>query len=127
MKRKCQQTLSPLASQSLAHLSSLAASQLYERLGEAAYASNAEWAVYVPANRPFIDPPLTPGMLAKPVQGDSYDYVGYRTGNGAPLAMDKLGLTGEACQPEPLSRLRIPEPLDRVNLRFSLELQKEVG
>ncbi|MDB4759628.1 NTP transferase domain-containing protein [bacterium] len=84
----------------------LPASHVCERLCEAADASNAEWVVYVPANRPFIDPTLIDQMLAKAGRTNSCDYVGYRTGNGDPVAMDKLGLTGEACHADTLRRLR---------------------
>ena len=84
----------------------LPASHVCERLCEAADASNADWVVYVPANRPFIDPTLIDQMLAKATRTVSCDYVGYRTGNGDPLALDKLGLTGEACHADTLRRLR---------------------
>ena len=81
-------------------------SHVCERLCEAADASNAEWVVYVPANRPFIDPTLIDQMLAKACRSNSCDYVGYRTQTGDPSAMDKLGLTGEACHADTLRRLR---------------------
>lgn len=81
-------------------------SHVSERLCEAADASNADWVVYVPANRPFIDPTLIDQMLAKAVRTHNCDYVGYQTDNGDPLAMDKLGLTGEACHADTLRRLR---------------------
>lgn len=84
----------------------LPASHVCERLCEAANASNTDWVVYVPANRPFIDPTLIDQMLAKAGRTDSCDYIGYRTGNGDPLAMDKLGLTGEACHADTLRRLQ---------------------
>lgn len=84
----------------------LSASHVCERLSEAADASNADWVVYVPANRPFIDPMLIDRMLAKASKTSSCDYIGYRLGSGDPNALDKLGLTGEACHADALRRLR---------------------
>lgn len=84
----------------------LPSSHMCERLCEAADASNAEWVAYVPANRPFIDPTLMDQMLAKAAKTKGCDYVGYQTGDGDPRAMDKLGLTGEACHADTLRRLQ---------------------
>lgn len=88
------------------HSIDLPASHVSERLCEAADASDAEWVVYVPANRPFIDPTLIDQMLARAFRTENCDYFGYRIGNGNPLAMDKLGLSGEACHADTLRRLR---------------------
>lgn len=84
----------------------LPSSHVCERLCEAADTSNAEWVVYVPANRPFIDPTLIDQMLAKANETNCCDYVGYQAVDGAPRTMDQLGLTGEACHADTLRRLR---------------------
>ncbi|MAI33055.1 MAG: hypothetical protein CBE00_06850 [Planctomycetaceae bacterium TMED240] len=84
----------------------LPASHVCERLCEAADASNTEWVVYVPANRPFIDPTLIDQMLAKAGKTHNCDYIGYQTDKSDALAIDKLGLTGEACHTDALRRLR---------------------
>ena len=91
----------------------LPTSHACERLCEAADSSEAEWVVYVPANRPFIDSTLVDQMLAKALQSHSCDYVGYQVGDGTPRAMDQLGLTGEACHADTLRRLR--RNVDRLN------------
>jgi spore coat polysaccharide biosynthesis protein SpsF (cytidylyltransferase family) len=84
----------------------LPSSHVCERLCEAADSSQAEWVVYVPANRPFIDPTLIDQMLAKALRTQNCDYVGYQVGDGTPQAMDQLGLTGETCHADTLRRLR---------------------
>ena len=84
----------------------LPSSHVCERLCEAADASGAEWVVYVPANRPFIDPTLIDQMLAKASQASSCDYVGYTAGDGDVRTIEHLGLTGEACHADTLRRLR---------------------
>ena len=88
-------------------------SHVCERLCEAADASGAEWVVYVPANRPFVDPTLIDQMLSKATRMSSCDYVGYTAGDGDVRAIEHLGLTGEACHADTLRRLR--RNVDRLN------------
>jgi spore coat polysaccharide biosynthesis protein SpsF (cytidylyltransferase family) len=77
-----------------------------ERLCAAADESGAEWVVYVPANRPFIDATLVDLLLAKATRARECDYVGYASDAGDPRRVDHLGLTGEACHVDTLRRLR---------------------
>lgn len=78
-----------------------------QRLGAAADASGADWVVYVPANRPFVDAELIDQLLAKAIkQSSECDYIGYASAAGDWRRMDHLGLAGEACHADTLRRLR---------------------
>lgn len=81
-------------------------SHICERLCEAADVSGAEWIVYVPANRPFVDATLVDQLLAKANRTNECDYVGYASGAGDFRRAEHLGLTGEACHADTLRRLR---------------------
>lgn len=94
-------------------LLNLPSSHVFERLCEAADSSDAGWVVYVPGNRPFIDPTLTDQMLAKAVGANNCDYVGYKKTESSNGSMDQLGLTGEAICADTLRRLR--RNIDRLN------------
>jgi spore coat polysaccharide biosynthesis protein SpsF (cytidylyltransferase family) len=83
-----------------------ASNHVCERLCTAADRSGAEWVVYVPANRPFIDSTLVDGLLAKAGRSSECDYVGYGSDAGDPRRLDRLGLTGEVCHADTLRRLR---------------------
>ena len=135
----------------------LPSSHVCERLCEAADLSAAEWVVYVPANRPFIDPTLIDQMLSKALRTQSCDYVGYQVGDST-RGLDQLGLTGEACHADTLRRLRrnvdrlsdqqtdslaawlmtapgayhlkflsLPEKLNCSDLRFAVEAEADWG
>lgn len=77
-----------------------------ERLCIAADSCSAEWVVYVPANRPFVDATLVDQLLAKATKTNECDYVGYASDQGDVRRMDHLGLTGEVCHADTLRRLR---------------------
>jgi len=77
-----------------------------ERLGSAADVSNAEWVVFVPANRPFVDAELVDQLVAKASKTRECDYVGYASDAGDWRRMDHLGLAGEVCHVDTLRRLR---------------------
>ena len=84
----------------------LPSSHVCERLCEAADVSGAEWVVYVPANRPFVDATLVDQLLAKANRTSECDYVGYIPDDGDVKQVEHLGLTGEVCHADTLRRLR---------------------
>ena len=84
----------------------LPSTHVCERLCEAADSCGAEWVVYVPGNRPFVDATLVDQLLAKATKAQECDYVGYISDAGDPRLVDHLGLTGEACHADTLRRLR---------------------
>jgi spore coat polysaccharide biosynthesis protein SpsF (cytidylyltransferase family) len=78
-----------------------------ERLAAAADRFQADWVVYVPANRPFVDPALIDCLLNRAYQStDDLDYVGYCSGDGSWDHVRHLGVTGEVCHADALRRLR---------------------
>jgi spore coat polysaccharide biosynthesis protein SpsF (cytidylyltransferase family) len=77
-----------------------------ERLCAAADTSDAEWIVFMPANRPFVDATLVDQLLAKASKTRECDYVGYASDAGDWRRMDHLGLAGEVCHVDTLRRLR---------------------
>jgi len=77
-----------------------------ERLCAAADASDAEWIVFMPANRPFVDATLVDQLLARAIRTHECDYVGYASDQGNWRRMDHLGLAGEVCHVDTLRRLR---------------------
>lgn len=76
-----------------------------ERLCAAADTSDAEWVVFVPANRPFVDATLVDRLLARATKTTECDYVGYASDDGDWRRMDHLGLAGEVCHVSSLRRL----------------------
>lgn len=123
---------------------------LCERLAAAADDSNAEWLVYVPANRPFVDPELVDQLLAQTLSATS-DYVGFASVETEGSRVEDIGLAGEVCHADAVRRLRrnadrlvdqpgqslldcmstapgayhlkfvpLPSKLDRRDLRFSI-------
>ncbi len=84
----------------------LPSTHVCERLCIAADKSGADWVVYVPSNRPFVDAALVDQLLAKATKMSECDYVGYACDNGDQRRVDHLGLTGEACHTDTLRRLR---------------------
>lgn len=77
-----------------------------QRLAAAADESSAEWVVYVPANRPFVDSVLVDQLLAKAARAGECDYIGYGSAEGDWRRMSDLGLAGEVCHSDTLRRLR---------------------
>ncbi len=77
-----------------------------ERLAMAADASQAEWVVCLPANRPFVDAILIDQLLSAAIKTGNCDYVGYGTEQGDCSRMEQLGLAGEVCHADTLRRLR---------------------
>lgn len=89
-----------------AHSINSAASHVCERLCAAVDQCGAEWVVYLPANRPFVDATLIDQLLAKAMKTHECDYVGYASNRGDWHRVGDLGLTGEACHADTLRRLR---------------------
>lgn len=77
-----------------------------QRLAGAADESGADWVVYVPANRPFVDATLIDQLLARAGNTSECDYIGYGSADGNWQRMDDLGLAGEVCHSDSLRRLR---------------------
>jgi spore coat polysaccharide biosynthesis protein SpsF (cytidylyltransferase family) len=88
------------------HSLNLPSAHVSERLCEAADASGAEWVVFVPGNRPFVDITLVDQLLAKAMKTNDCDYIGYSSDDGDFSRVDRLGLTGEACHTDTLRRVR---------------------
>lgn len=77
-----------------------------ERLGAAVDRTGADWVVYVPANRPFVDAVLIDQLLARVAKTTECDYLGYTSGEGDWRQTASLGLAGEVCHADTLRRLR---------------------
>ena len=78
-----------------------------ERLAAAGDFVNAEWVVYVPGNRPFIDPVLIDCLLTRAqLLGEECDYVGFCGNDGNWERVCHLGVAGEVCHTDALRRLR---------------------
>jgi spore coat polysaccharide biosynthesis protein SpsF (cytidylyltransferase family) len=84
----------------------LPVSHACERLCAAADRFDADWVVFVPANRPFIDAALVDQLLARAAKTTECDYLGYASGCGDWRRMDHLGLAGEVCHADTLRRLK---------------------
>jgi len=126
-------------------------SHLCERLAAAADEGRADWVVYLPGNRPFVDAGLVDRLMATAQKTDC-DYVGFRSTEDDFRKLDHLGLAGEAIHVDSLRRLRrnadrlpcgdhgsmaswlqsapgayhlkflpLPAELDRDDLRFAVE------
>jgi spore coat polysaccharide biosynthesis protein SpsF (cytidylyltransferase family) len=82
-----------------------------QRLLMAAEKHRADWVVYVPVNRPFVDPVLIDLLVAKARRCRDCDYVGYYSQLGGWRRMNQLGLAAEVCHIDALRRLRrVREP-----------------
>lgn len=88
-------------------------SHVIERLALAADRTGCEWVVYVPGNRPFVDPVLVDRLLGEAKRNGECDYVGYFSPGGGWQRMQHLGLAGEICHADSLRRLR--RNLDRLS------------
>ncbi|MEM1070269.1 MAG: NTP transferase domain-containing protein [Planctomycetota bacterium] len=77
-----------------------------QRLAAAADECEADWVVYVPGNRPFVDAALIDQLLARASNAGECDYIGYGSADGNWQRMDDLGLAGEVCHCDTLRRLR---------------------
>ncbi len=87
-------------------------SHIVERLAAAADRVDADWVVYVPGNRPFIDPVLVDRLLSEAARASDCDYIGFFSSGGGWQRMQHLGLAGELCHADSLRRLR--RNLDRL-------------
>ena len=87
-------------------------SHVIERLAAAADRTEAEWVVFLPGNRPFVDPVLVDRLLAEAKRHSECDYVGFFSTGGGWQRMQHLGLAGELCHADSLRRLR--RNLDRI-------------
>lgn len=100
---------STLLTSGIAGINSLSFQSMHvcERLCAAADVSDAEWIVFMPANRPFVDATLVDQLVAKARRTRECDYVGYASADaGNWRRMDHLGLAGEVCHVDALRRLR---------------------
>lgn len=88
-------------------------SHVLERLATAADRTESEWVVYVPGNRPFVDPVLIDRLLCEAQRHGECDYVGFFSTGGGWQRMQDLGLAGEICHADALRRLR--RNVDRMN------------
>lgn len=77
-----------------------------ERLCAAADICDADWIVFMPANRPFVDATLVDQLVANARKSRECDYAGYASDAGGWRRMDHLGLAGEVCHVDALRRLR---------------------
>lgn len=83
-----------------------------ERLAAAADRTDADWVVFLPGNRPFVDPVLIDRLLSEAGRATDCDYVGFFSPRGGWQRMQQLGLAGEICHADALRRLR--RNLDRM-------------
>ncbi len=88
-------------------------SHVLERLAIAADRTDSEWVVYVPGNRPFVDPVLIDRLLSEAQRHSECDYLGFFSTGGGWQRMQDLGLAGEICHADALRRLR--RNLDRLS------------
>lgn len=113
-----------------AHVLDLPHTHVIERLAAAADRTDAEWVVFLPGNRPFVDPVLIDRLLSEAGRTIDCDYVGFFSPRGGWQRMQQLGLAGEVCHADALRRLR--RNLDRIttsncNLNLSAWFQDAPG
>jgi spore coat polysaccharide biosynthesis protein SpsF (cytidylyltransferase family) len=84
----------------------LPTAHLCERLAAAVDDSQSEWVVYIPANRPFVDPSLIDQLLAHATNLTSCDYANFASQTKDPYRVNDLGLAGEVFHADTLRRLR---------------------
>ncbi len=77
-----------------------------ERLAAAADRTDSDWVVFMPGNRPFVDPVLVDRLLGQAGRSTDCDYVGYFSPRGGWQRMQQLGLAAEVCHADALRRLR---------------------
>lgn len=77
-----------------------------ERLAFAADRTGSDWVVFLPGNRPFVDPVLIDRLLGEAKRHNECDYVGFFSTGGGWQRMQRLGLAGEICHADALRRLR---------------------
>lgn len=83
-----------------------------ERLAAAADRTDSSWVVFLPGNRPFVDPVLIDRLLSEANRANECDYVGFFSPRGGWERMQQLGLAAEVCHADSLRRLR--RNLDRL-------------
>lgn len=113
-----------------AHVLDLPHTHVIERLAAAADRTDADWVVFLPGNRPFVDPVLIDRLLSEAGRSTDCDYVGFFSPRGGWQRMQHLGLAGEICHADALRRLR--RNLDRIhtsndNLNLSAWFQDAPG
>jgi spore coat polysaccharide biosynthesis protein SpsF (cytidylyltransferase family) len=101
-----------------------------ERLAAAADRTDSDWVVFMPGNRPFVDPVLVDRLLGQAGRTTDCDYVGYFSPRGGWQRMQQLGLAAEICHADALRRLR--RNLDRMvltnkNMSLSAWFQEAPG
>lgn len=84
-----------------------------ERLAAAADRTDSDWVVFLPGNRPFVDPVLVDRLLSEAGRATDCDYVGFFSPRGGWQRMQQLGLAAEICHADALRRLR--RNLDRMS------------
>jgi spore coat polysaccharide biosynthesis protein SpsF (cytidylyltransferase family) len=90
-------------------------SHVIERLAAAADRTDSDWVVFLPGNRPFVDPVLIDRLLSDAGRATDCDYVGFFSPRGGWARMQQLGLAAEVCHADALRRLR--RNLDRITNR----------
>lgn len=85
-----------------------------ERLAAAADRTDSDWVVFLPGNRPFVDPALVDRLLSEAGRATDCDYVGFFSPRGGWQRMQQLGLAAEICHADALRRLR--RNLDRMSI-----------
>jgi spore coat polysaccharide biosynthesis protein SpsF (cytidylyltransferase family) len=132
-------------------------SHVVERLAAAADRTGCDWVVFLPGNRPFVDPVLVDRLLGEAGRARDCDYVGFFSPRGGWQRMQQLGLAAEVCHADALRRLRrhldriapaignlslsawfqeapgvyqmryirVPEEIDRSDLRFAIENEQD--
>jgi spore coat polysaccharide biosynthesis protein SpsF (cytidylyltransferase family) len=98
----------------------LPTAHICERLAAAADASDAEWIVCVPGNRPFVDATLIDQLLASATKSSNLDYVGFASNDSDCQRIEQLGLAGEVIHSDTLRRLRRNADRLPVNDRCSI-------
>lgn len=82
----------------------LPSAHLVQRLAYAVDAADAQWCVYLPANRPFIDPALIDQLLSQTNDTDC-DFIGFKSDLGMEHPL-MLGLFGEIFHGDAIRRMR---------------------
>ncbi len=96
-----------------AHVLDLPHSHVIERLAAAADRTDSDWVLFLPGNRPFVDPVLIDRLLSEARRATDCDYFGFFSSRGGWERMQQLGLAGELCHADALRRLR--RNLDRMS------------
>jgi spore coat polysaccharide biosynthesis protein SpsF (cytidylyltransferase family) len=89
-----------------AELIDLPDSMIGERLLAAADRMRADWVVYLPVTRPFVDPSLIDSLIIQARRLADCDYIGFHSSEVQWRRIQQLGLAAEVCHADALRRLR---------------------